>query len=143
MGQSWPRGTTIETSEFCKVRLETKLALFVLWGVLFSSVAAAAGSDVADAVMRQDQAQLNQLIAAKADVNSAQPDGSTALHWAAYHGDGQVASQLLKSGANPNVRTATGMTPLLLACEAANADLARLPLGGHPHTGLALSPRGT
>ena len=136
---SWPRGTTIETTRFCKVRLEAQLALLLVWGVLFSSVAAAAGSDVADAVMRQDQAQLNQLIAAKADVNSAQPDGSTALHWAAYHGDTRALSQLLKAGANPNVRTATGMTPLLLACEAGNADLIRLLLGAHADPSLALS----
>jgi uncharacterized protein len=110
-----------------------------LWGVLFSSVAAAAGSDVADAVMRQDQAQLNQLIAAKADVNSAQPDGSTALHWAAYHGDTRVLSQLLKAGANPNLRTATGMTPLLLACEAGNPELVGRLLSAHADPALGLT----
>jgi ankyrin repeat protein len=122
-----------------RVRLETKLALFVLLCVPFSGVAVAAGSDVADAAMRQDPGHLNHLIAAKADVNSAQPDGSTALHWAAYHGDSHTASQLLNAGADPNARTATGMTPLLLACESGNADLVRLLLNAHADPSFALS----
>jgi ankyrin repeat protein len=115
-----------------------RLLPFVAWGALFSSGAAAAGSDVADAVMRQDQAQLTHLIAAKADVDAAQPDGSTALHWAAYHGDIRVLSLLLKAGANPNIRTSTGMTPLLLACEAGNADLVAQLLNAHADPNLTL-----
>jgi ankyrin repeat protein len=87
-----------------------------------------AASDVADAVMRRDSAQLTQLIRAKADVNAAQADGSTALHWAAYHGDTRAATALLKARANPGATTDTGMTPLALACEAGNADMVRLLL---------------
>jgi uncharacterized protein len=78
---------------------------------------------VADAAMRQDDGRLERLIAAKADVNSTQADGSTALHWAAYHADTRAAADLLKVHANPNVRTDTGVTPLALACESGNADL--------------------
>jgi ankyrin repeat protein len=126
-----------------KVRLETKLTLFVLLCAPFSGVAvavgSAAGSDVADAVMHQDLGQLNHLIAAKSDINSPQPDGSTALHWAAYHGDSQITLRLLKAGADPNARTATGMTPLMLACEAGNADLVRLLLNARADPSLALS----
>jgi ankyrin repeat protein len=89
---------------------------------------AMAASDVADAVMHRDSAQLTQLIRAKADVNAAQADGSTALHWAAYHGDIQAATALLKARANPAATTDTGMTPLALACEAGNAEMVRLLL---------------
>jgi uncharacterized protein len=89
---------------------------------------ALAASDVADAVMRRDSAQLTQLIRTRADVNAAQSDGSTALHWAAYHGDTQAAAALLKARANPAATTDTGMTPLALACEAGNADMVRLLL---------------
>ncbi|MGH8260506.1 MAG: ankyrin repeat domain-containing protein, partial [Steroidobacteraceae bacterium] len=64
-----------------------------------------APSEVADAVMHQDVARLHALLAAHADVNSAQPDGSTALHWAAYRGDAATAAALLAAGAHPNVRT--------------------------------------
>jgi ankyrin repeat protein len=97
--------------------------LAVALGVVHGNAIAA--SDVADAAMRADNARLTQLIAAKADVNAAQPDGTTALHWAAYHGDVKAAAALLRAHANPSVAMENGMTPLSLACEAGNADLVR------------------
>ncbi len=90
--------------------------------------AAMAASDVADAAMRQDYPGVERLISAKTDVNAAQADGTTALHWAAYHGDVKVASRLLAAHANPGAVTDTGMTPLSLACENGNAELVRLLL---------------
>ena len=75
--------------------------------------------------MRHDSARLQGLIAAKADVNLPQPDGTTALHWAAYDGDVRETRILLTAGANPSARTDTGMTPLLLACEAGNAAIVK------------------
>ena len=47
----------------------------------------AAGSDVADAVMKGDAAAVRRLLQQKADVNAAQVDGATALHWAVYRDD--------------------------------------------------------
>ena len=82
-----------------------------------------AASDVADAVMQRDAARVQRLLKSHADVNEAQPDGSTALHWAAYQGDPRTTASLLAAGANPGAVTDTGMTPLLLACEAGNAQL--------------------
>ena len=92
---------------------------------------AMAASEVADAAMRKDTARVTQLISARADVNAAQPDGTTALHWAAYHADLTAAAALLRARANPNAVTGTGMTPLSLACEAGNADLIKLLLKAH------------
>jgi uncharacterized protein len=119
--------------------MDTRLTAVVLACLLFSGVAAAAGSDVADAVMHQDSARVKQLLSSRADVNATEPDGSTALHWAAYRGDTRLTAQLLKAGANPDVRTSTGMTPLLLACEAGNAELVRLLLNAHADPSLPLS----
>ena len=48
-------------------------------------------SDVADAVMRGDTAALRTLLAQRADVNSSQVDGATALHWAVYRDDLETA----------------------------------------------------
>jgi ankyrin repeat protein len=93
--------------------------------------AAHAASDVADAVMQRNSARLEQLLHAKADVNAAQADGSTALHWAAYYSDDDAAEVLLKHGANTSAVTDTGMTPLALACEAGDADIVRLLLKHH------------
>jgi uncharacterized protein len=93
---------------------------------------------VADAVMAQDGGKLQHLLATKADVNAPQADGSTALHWAAYQGDAHVAAILLRAHANPNVRTTTEMTPLLLGCESGNEELVRLLLkaGADPNATL-------
>jgi uncharacterized protein len=84
-----------------------------------------AASDVADAVMQQDAARVRALLDQHADVNAAQPDGSTALHWAAYRGDARTAAVLLAAGAHPNVRSDTGMTPLILACQSGNTQLVK------------------
>jgi ankyrin repeat protein len=54
-------------------------------------------------------------IARKADVNAAQIDGSTALHWAAERDDLEVADLLIRSGARVAARTREGVTPLQLA----------------------------
>jgi ankyrin repeat protein len=86
-----------------------------------------APSAVADAVMARDAAAFRKLVS-RADVNAAQPDGTTAIHWAAYHRDTEAAKALLARGANPSAVTSTGMTPLALACESGNADLVRLLL---------------
>ena len=57
--------------------------------------------EVADAAMRGDKAAVRTLIQQKADVNVPQPDGATALQWAAYRGDKDVADMLIAAGANP------------------------------------------
>jgi len=47
-----------------------------------STLAAAVGSEVADAAMRRNKSAVRALLQQKADVNAAQIDGTTALHWA-------------------------------------------------------------
>jgi ankyrin repeat protein len=109
------------------VRHRMRLTLLVVACMCWSAGALAA-SDVADAVMRKDSARLAQLLKAKAAVNAAQPDGSTALHWAAYHDNIDAATALLKARANPSATTDTGMTPLALACESGDAEMVQLLL---------------
>jgi uncharacterized protein len=107
------------------------------FGVIHGTAMAA--SDVADAAMQKDEARIVQLIAANADVNAPQPDGSTALHWAAHFGDVKMAGALLRAHANPGAAMENGMTPLLLACETGNADLVNelLKAGADPNQTLA------
>jgi len=104
-----------------------KLALLVLCALVIDAPVLAA-SDVADAVMQQDPARLERLLGKSADVNAAQADGTTALHWAAYHADAATVRRLLAAGANPASHTDTGITPLTLACEAGSAAVVKLLL---------------
>jgi ankyrin repeat protein len=87
--------------------------------VLLSSIAAvslAAGpSEVATAAERGDLTALRALIAKKADVNAAQSDGATALHWAVYRNSAEMTDVLLRAGAKTNVATREGISPLYMA----------------------------
>lgn len=73
-------------------------------------------SPVADAVMRGDSARVRLLIKQGLDVNAAQPDGMTALHWASQRGDAAGAQMLMYAGARVDAVTRNGnYTPLHLA----------------------------
>ena len=59
-----------------------------------------------------------------ADVNAAQGDGMTALHWAATNGDAALAQMLLSAGANIRATTRLGgITPLHMASQAGQAQV--------------------
>jgi ankyrin repeat protein len=106
--------------------------------------AAAGTSDVADAVMREDRAAVEKLIAQHADVNGPQADGATALHWAVFRSDEALVDLLLHAGANPKAANHDGSTPLWLACIGGDAKIVaaliqagadaneRFPLGRTP-----------
>jgi len=51
----------------------------------------------------------------KIDVNAPQPDGATALQWAAYHDDLELANVLIAAGANPKLANREGATAMQLA----------------------------
>ena len=73
-----------------------------------------------EAVQRRDQGTFSALLRAKADVNTTQPDGATALAWAVHLGEQRMAEALLSAGARVNTSDEYGETPLTLA--AANGD---------------------
>ncbi len=75
----------------------------------------AAGPAVADAAMKGDLAALRRLILQKADVNIAQIDGATALHWAVYRGDLEMLDALLRAKADVKAANREGITPLAMA----------------------------
>ena len=94
-----------------------KLRLFatVLFCAATSPVFASGHADVADAMMHGDQAALRRLVQQKADVNAAQIDGATALHWAVYREDVAAARLLLNAGAVVDAQNREGITPLYMA----------------------------
>ncbi len=90
-------------------------------GLLVLLSAASADSPVADAAERGDIEMVRSLLKSGADVNAAQGDGMTALHWAALRDDADMAATLVYAGANLEATTRLGgNTPLHLASRQAN-----------------------
>ncbi len=85
---------------------------------------AAPAAPVADAAMQGDRDAVKALLKQAADVNGAQGDGMTALHWAAMKNDAELAETLLYAGANVRAKTRLGdYTPLVLAAKNGNAGV--------------------
>ncbi|MEQ8329832.1 MAG: ankyrin repeat domain-containing protein [Longimicrobiales bacterium] len=90
---------------------------------LFLVAATWGGPDapVADAAERGDLDAVRALVRDGADVNAAQGDGMTALHWAALNGNADMIEVLGYAGAHPEVTTRLGgYTPLHLASHRGN-----------------------
>jgi len=81
------------------------------------------GSPLADRIQSGDRKAALAMIAAGADVNTAQPDGTTPLHWAAYRVDRELVQTLLKKGAKADIVNRYGASPLAEAARVADVDL--------------------
>src|ERR687898_2958241 len=95
---------------------------------LAGTALAAERATLADAAERRDRAAVRTLLTGGADVNTTQVDGTTALHWAAYHDDAETVAVLVKAGANVNAANHYGVPPLAIACTNGNAAVVRLLL---------------
>jgi ankyrin repeat protein len=105
--------------------------------------ASIADSPVADAASRGDREAVKSLLKSAADVNAAQGDGMTALHWAAMNGDAELAQMLIVAGANVKATTRLGSyTPLYLASQQGHGKIiqALIKAGGDVKAG---TPNGT
>ena len=100
--------------------------------------AGAAGSELADAVMKRNTAAVRTLLQRKADVNGRQIDGTTALHWAVRLDDIQTAELLIRAGANVSAKTREGVTPTQLAAMNGNAAMLEklIKAGADPNAAL-------
>ena len=103
-------------------------ALFAVSALLH----AAGPAPVAEAAMKRDREAVRALLKNGEDVNAAQGDGMTALHWAARNGDLELTQMLLYAGANVKAATRLGgYTPLLMAADQGHAGvIAALVAGG-------------
>lgn len=93
-------------------------AAALVCGLLLAVVDAAYAAEdrrLPDAARARDRSAVAALLAKGVDVNSPQPDGATALHWAAHWGDEATIDVLLRAGANANAANDYGATPLWLA----------------------------
>ena len=101
----------------------TLLYTLAITGVSLSALLhGAAVAPIADAAQLGDRDGVRSLLKQAADVNAAQGDGMTALHWAAIKNDVDLARTLLYAGANVRAMTRIGSyTPLVLAARNGSA----------------------
>ncbi|MCS5688053.1 MAG: ankyrin repeat domain-containing protein, partial [Acidimicrobiales bacterium] len=104
--------TVLRTGE-----LSVLVGLVLLVGVLASFQVAAAAEDVPliEAVKAGDSAAVSTLLGTGTDVDAAQPDGATALHWAVFRDYVEIAGLLIDAGADVNAANELGATALWLA----------------------------
>ena len=91
----------------------------------FSLILAGAAPDLRliEAVRNSDASAVRALLKQRVDVNATQPDGATALHWAAYRDDREAADLLIRAGARVNAANQLGATPLWVAANEGNTEM--------------------
>ena len=99
--------------------------------VLLARAAAPRGRPpLVDAARNGDQRAVRALLQQRRDVNAAEADGTTALHWASYRDDLESADLLIRAGAKVNAANDLGATPLWTASQNGSAAMVRRLLAG-------------
>ncbi|MGE0462192.1 MAG: ankyrin repeat domain-containing protein [Vicinamibacterales bacterium] len=113
------------------------MARRMIWAVglavaLGAAMVSAQATTVLEAARHGDKDAVRALLKQGVDVNAAEGDGMTALHWAARAGDAELVQMLLYGGANVKAATRLGAyTPLMMAAQAGHsAVVAALIAGG-------------
>ncbi len=101
----------------------------VLMLLLASTSVAQNEASLVDLIRNGDRAGALEMIRLGADVNAAQADGTTALHWAVHNVDEELTELLLSREADPAVKNRYGAAPLAEAVRIANANLVGMLLG--------------
>jgi len=94
-----------------------------------ASVSGAGGAArLSEAIQAGDRQAALRLLKEPAEVNAADPDGTTPLHWAVRADDVDLATRLIRAGATVRVANRYGVSPLSLAALNGNARLVTLLL---------------
>jgi ankyrin repeat protein len=104
-------------------------ALVAVFALAAGARAALAESPLADAVANgRLEAAYGLIHEEGVDVNAAQGDGTTALHWAAYRLDADLVRELLSHGAKTDTQNRYGASPLSEAVKGGNAEIVEMLL---------------
>ena len=104
------------------MRVTTNLVRFAIVCLsVGGGVASAADLRLVEAIKRQDKTAVQTLLRQRVDVNTPQPDGATALHWAVHWEDVETTDLLIHAGAKVNAANDVGVTPLTMAAASGNA----------------------
>ena len=109
--------------------LAQKLVRGLSLALVLALPAAAQDTRLSDAAMREDLAAVQALLADGINVDAPQGDGTTALHWASYRDDLDMARLLIREESNLEAKTRlNGITPLFMASENGSAAMLELLL---------------
>ncbi len=107
-----------------KAKLCAGLFLSLSLGLISGQAGVQAGDNpLIGAAENGNTAAVKAALARKADVNAAELDGTTALHWAVRNDDTETVDLLLKAGANAKVQNRYGISPILLASTNGSAPM--------------------
>ena len=93
---------------------------------------------LADAAENQQWDIVRSVLANTTDVNAAQVDGMTALHWAVYHDEFNTTKLLVEHGADATAANRYDVRPLPMACVNGNAKIIQLLLKAGANVNAAL-----
>jgi ankyrin repeat protein len=125
------------------MRTTTDRLLFVSVFVLclgYAVSAAAQSVRLVDAARQGDMAAMRAGLDQGANVDAAEGDGTTALHWASYRDDVEAVTLLLDAGADVNAANDLGATALWTASQNGGATVVRalLEAGADPSAALVV-----
>jgi len=114
--------------------------LIPVGAALFFIGAGAGDLPLVDAARNADPDAVRALLQKGANVNTAEADGTTALHWASHRDDVASADLLIRAGAKVNAANDLGATPLWTASLNGSAAMVRrlLEAGANPNAALLL-----
>jgi ankyrin repeat protein len=99
------------------------LLTLVFFVALVVAHSTAAATSLIDAVKAGNGPSVRAILKQRPDLNSQEPDGMTALHWAVRNDDVETAQLLIRAGANVKAANRYGVTPISLAATNGNAVL--------------------
>src|SRR6185295_13336058 len=88
-----------------------------------ASIASAAGPTLVDSAERGDRAAVLGMLAKGASPNTASPDGTTAVMWAASNDDLELVRALVKAGANVKAKNQFGTSAITEAAIIGSAPI--------------------
>jgi ankyrin repeat protein len=113
-----------------------------LIAVVAAPIPRASGRELSlvDAARNVDRDRVRALLRQGVSPDTAEPDGTTALHWASYRDDVESVDLLIRAGAKVNAANDLGATPLWTASLNGSATIVRtlLDAGADPNRALLL-----
>lgn len=127
-----PRAVVTRIPRVLVVGAVTAIALTASFVAVFAQVS------LVDAAKSGDAAAVRTVLARNVDVNTTEPDGTTALHYAVRRNDAVMIDALMNAGAQATAATRLGVTPIYLAAmNGSAAVLTRLlEAGADPNSAL-------